>query len=174
MNRKTSLTILTRSALMLAVILASQGLHLPQMITGPLVNAVLIYSTLTLGLTSGVVLSILAVVGSFILGFMKVPLPPLIPLIMLANIVFVLCFKAFIKDGSLIRLITSMITGAFAKFLVFYLGINYIFSWLNIVVPAPVYAAFGAIQLLTAVIGGIVAILVDRAIGGRGRLKAGV
>lgn len=169
-NRSMSMKILTRSAILLAIVFAAQALHLPQMITGPLVNAVLIYATLTLGLGSGLSLSVLVVLGSFLLGFMKVPLPPLIPLIMLANVAFAACFRLLHGYGPFWRLAAAMAIGAGAKFAVFYLAIHYVFQWLGIAVPAPVYVVFGVTQLFTALIGGLAALLVDAILKGRGRL----
>ena len=172
MRRVSPIAILTRSALLLAVILAAQAFHLPQMITGPLVNAVLIFAVLTTGLSSGLLLSILAVVGSFLLGFMKLPLPPLIILIMAANVVLVVVFYAFKGHGghnSYGRFFAAMVTGAVAKYMLFYFGLNQLFVWMGMEVPAPILVTFGITQLFTALIGGTLAIFIDGIIGGERR-----
>lgn len=162
-TRHIPIQVITRSAILLAIVLAAQALHLPQAITGPIVNAVLIIAVLSMGITSGIVLAILVVLGSFFLGFMKVPLPQMIPLIMIANLTLVIIFN-LLKGNNYARNIIGLIAGALLKAFVFFLALHYVFSWLGITVPEPLFAAFGIIQLYTALAGGIIAILIYRLI----------
>ena len=123
----------------------------------------LIFSCLAVSFSSGVSLSILVVLGSFFLGFMKVPLPQLIPLIMVANLVLVIIFY-FIKGNNIFRNMVALIFGALCKFVVFYIGLHYIFAWLGLKVPEALYVTFGFMQIFTAIIGGIIAILIYKII----------
>jgi len=123
-------------------------------IVGPLVNACLIISAGLVGLFSGTVISVLAPYGAILTGA-TLPLP-LAPFVALGNFVLVLAFYIFRK-----KKVAGIIAGSIAKFAVIYGSLLYIIPFSNCCsnkAMALAGAAFGWPQLVTALIGGIIAI----------------
>ena len=154
-----SLRWITRTAILLAITLAFQMLGFPQMVTGPAVNAMLLLSSTYVGALGATVIGLLTPWIAFIRGILAPPLAPMIPFIMLGNAVLVLCYviirgkvnNNYIGSG------IGLVTGAIAKFLVLSLAVQLIVN-----LPPPVSKAMQIPQLYTAVIGGIIAIIVEK------------
>ena len=97
---------LTRTALLLAVVIAFQlfGKLIPynNFIVGPAVNAALLVATAAAGLWSGIAISVIAPLVSAFTN--KAPLAPLViaysPCIIIGNIIIVLAFWLFRKKRS--------------------------------------------------------------------------
>lgn len=160
MNDK--LKYLTRTAMLLALTMIFQfiGRFIPlgpnsNFIVGPLVNACLIISAGLVGLFSGTVISVLAPYGAILTGA-TLPLP-LAPFVALGNFVLVLAFYIFRK-----KKVAGIIAGSIAKFAVIYGSLLYIIPFFKLLpqnkAMALAGAAFGWPQLVTALIGGIIAI----------------
>lgn len=153
---------LTRTAMLLALTIVFQflGRHIPlgqnsNFIVGPLVNACLIISAGLVGIFGGAVISVLSPYGAILTGA-TLPLP-LAPFIAVGNFVLVLAFYIFRK-----RKVIGIISGSIAKFAVIYGSLLYIIPFFKLM-PANkamnlAGAAFGWPQLVTALIGGIIAI----------------
>ncbi|NLZ51683.1 MAG: ECF transporter S component [Thermoanaerobacteraceae bacterium] len=152
---------LTRTAILLAITLAFQMLGFPQMITGPAVNAMLLLSGTYVGGLGAVIIGMLTPFIAFIRGILAPPLAPMIPFIMLGNAIFVLTYvvsqrklgKGFTGAG------IGLILGAIIKFLVLSSAVRFIVN-----VPPPVAQAMQIPQLYTAILGGVVAIVVEKVI----------
>ncbi len=167
MKNKTQF--LTRTALLLAIAIAFQifGRYIPynQFIVGPIVNAVLIIATYTAGFWSGTSVAILAPLVSAFTN--KAAIAPLIiafsPFIILGNFIIVLAFYLLHKKNR----IAGVAAGAVCKFAFLYASIT-VFT--NLVEMKPQIAEklngmFSWLQLLTAVIGGILALIVIKLAG---------
>ncbi|HOQ00910.1 MAG TPA: ECF transporter S component [Acetivibrio clariflavus] len=159
---KDKLRYLTRTAMLLAltIVFQSLGRFIPlgpnsMYIVGPLVNACLLISTGLVGIYSGTVISILTPFGAILTGA-TMPLP-LAPFVALGNFALVLLFYVFRK-----KKVIGLITGAIAKFLVIYGSLLTIIPYFKIL-PSQQASnlaskAFGWPQLITALIGGIIAL----------------
>ncbi|MFO7942164.1 MAG: ECF transporter S component [Bacillota bacterium] len=155
-NASSTTRWITRTALLLALTLAFQMIGLPQPVTGPAVNAMLILSALVVGPVSGVIIGSLTPVIAFQRGILAAPLGPMIPFIALANAVLVLLFALVRKRQPVL----AVVVAAVAKFAVLATAVR-----VFVAVPPPIAVAMGTPQLLTALIGGGVALIAYRAIG---------
>jgi hypothetical protein len=152
---------LTRTAVLLAITLAFQMLGFPQMVTGPAVNAMLLIAGSYVGVLGAVIIGILTPLIAFMRGILAPPLAPMIPFIMIGNAVWVAAFLGFrhLSGGKYRGSVTGIAIGAIAKFLVLSSAVRLIVS-----VPPPVAQAMQIPQLITAVIGGIIALMVEQAL----------
>ena len=82
----------SRTAVIFALTLVIQMLGLPQLITGPLVNAFLLLATMFVGVSSGIIIGLFTPWVAFSRGILPAPLGPMIPFIMLGNATFVIVF----------------------------------------------------------------------------------
>ncbi len=150
---------LARTAILLALTLAFQMMGLPQPVTGPAVNAMLLLSGTYVGAFGGIVIGLLTPVIAFARGILPPPLAPMIPFIMLGNAALVILYlflrnmlgKKYIGCGA------AIICGAVVKFLILSGAVRFIVS-----VPPPVAKAMQIPQLFTAIVGGIVAVLIEK------------
>ena len=150
---------LTRTAILLAITLAFQMLGFPQMVTGPAVNAMHLLSGTYVGGLGAVIIGMLTPFIAFVRGILAPPLAPMIPFIMLGNAILVIVYVTFrskLGKGYATSGI-GLIVGAIAKFLVLSTAVRFIVS-----VPPPVAKAMQVPQLYTAVLGGVIAIIVEK------------
>jgi len=119
-----------------------------QFITGPIVNAILFLSTAILGIGAGVLIGFLPSMVSAFTGLLPLPLLPMIPYIIMGNAVLVLIFGALKKKSFGL----GVILAGFVKFLLLY-SISSLFLSL----PKPIIAMMAWPQLITALMGGIIA-----------------
>ena len=167
MNNKVRILWITRTAVFTALLIVLQataaqfGNHI---VTGSIVNMMLIISVMTCGLASGLSTAVISPVMAKFLGIG--PFWSLIPFIAAGNIVLVILWH-FIGNRNTgpkyTALVTALFTAAIAKFLVLYIGI------VKIAVPVILDLAerqatvisniFSIPQMLTALIGGISAIV---------------
>lgn len=166
MNKK--IRWITETAVMLALLIALQwvGSQIPlpmtkQLVTGSMVNMVLAVTVLVAGLYSGISVALISPVMAYLL---HIPTQTIaIPAIMVGNTVFVilLYFIAGKNSKIIFRQIMAWLVAAAAKFAVLYALVVWLICIL--VVPgtpqvAKLTAAFGWPQLVTALIGGGVAL----------------
>jgi membrane associated rhomboid family serine protease len=96
---------LTQSGLFLAVLLAVQMLGLPNPVTGVLINAILIFVSLHLGVRYALILSTLSPIGGVVSGHLPAPLYPLIPVIVCGNYLLVLGYRIFLGRSAALRMV---------------------------------------------------------------------
>lgn len=158
--------LITRTAAFIALLVVLQAATAPlgnTILTGTLVNALLIVSVRLCGIWSGGFVAILSPVMAKMVGIG--PLWSLIPFIALGNMTFVLAWhfpwKGLPGPGYL-KEILSLIAAASAKFAVLYLGIVRLAVPLVLKLPQPqaavVSGMFSLPQLVTALLGGAVAL----------------
>lgn len=170
MNKnKKSIQWITRTAIFIALLVVIQVATAPlgaQLVTGSLVNLILIASVMTCGLSSGLTVAVISPVFAKLVGI-GTPFWVIIPFIALGNGVLVVIWyfigrKAF-KD-KLPGYLIALVTGAVVKFAVLYLSIVQLVVPLVLNLPAAkataITASFSLPQLITALIGGVVAVLV--------------
>jgi hypothetical protein len=147
-----SVRFITRTAILLALTVIFQSFRAPQLITGTLVNAMLLISAGFVGMWSGVVISLLTPVIAFLFGIMKFPL--MIPFIMVGNAIYVIIFSLFRNKP------IGMVLGAFVKFLWLSASVYFMLPWFGVKVPALVVQMFSFPQLMTAILGGVLSLAV--------------
>lgn len=167
---------ITETAAMLALLIALQWAtsYIPkpvgQFVTGSLVNAVLGVTVLAAGISSGVTVAVLSPVFAFLLNI--APNAVTVPAIMVGNVLFVLVLK--LAGGgaeSLWRRALALLAAALIKFATLYALVVWVICGLAAdallaqgVLKKPMLsvlpASFSAPQLVTALIGGAVALLV--------------
>ena len=167
MSGKKSTTWITRTAIFIALLIVLQMATTPLgniIVTGSIVNLLLIVSVMTCGLSSGLAVAIVSPVMAKILGIG--PLWSLIPFIALGNVSLVIVWN-FIGNrnmrGKYTVYIVAMLCAAVAKFLVLYVGIVQIAIPIFLRLPeqqaAVISSMFSIPQLITALVGGAVAII---------------
>ncbi|MBD3374940.1 ECF transporter S component [candidate division KSB1 bacterium] len=158
----------TRLVLLTSLTIAIEMLGLPQPFTGPLVNMMLVLTTLVLGPLSGALLGIITPLVAVLRGQLPAILLPMVPFIILANAILVFIFglsRRFL-DGSRspLRSVSSwlgLVFGALCKFLFLYVSVLMIIPLLlGKTFPPPVIAAMALPQFVTAIIGGILALVI--------------
>lgn len=170
MNKKVRW--IAETAVMLALLVALQALTkgFGQLVTGSCVNAVLAVTALVAGLGSGIVVAVMSPVLAYLLGI--APQILTVPAIMVGNTVFVVLLRLIAagskKPG---RQIAAWLAAAAAKFAVLYLIVVKVICG----VMAPSLLAAGTLkepmlkalpatfswpQLVTALIGGGIALLI--------------
>ena len=171
MNKK--IRWITETAVLLALLVTLQALTKPmgQLVTGSCVNAVLAVAVLVAGLGSGVTIAVISPVLAYLLGI--APQILTVPAIMVGNTVYVLVLHFLVgKEGSnAVKRVMGWVVAAVAKFAALYvIVVNLICG-----VMAPSLLASGAMkepmlkalpatfswpQLVTALIGGAVALAI--------------
>ena len=164
---------ITETAVMLALLVCLQALTKPmgQLVTGSCVNVVLAVSALVGGLSCGLVVALCSPVLAFLLGI--APQILTVPAIMVGNTVFVVLLSLLAdKTGKkIVKQIIAWVAAAAAKFAALYA----IVVWLICGVLSESLIAAGTMkppmvqalpatfswpQLITALIGGAVALLI--------------
>jgi hypothetical protein len=154
---------IVRIGLFIGTGLLITNLGLPQPVTGPLVNALLILAVEWGGITEAVLLGMVTPVAAMVRHILPLPFVVMIPFISLGNGLFAVLYGIISKRNRWI----ALCLGAMAKFL-FIFGIA---TWLMsnppqleiagkplpLVIPASLYTMMGYPQLLTALAGGIIA-----------------
>ena len=171
MNKK--IRWITETALMLALLVSLQAITKPlgQIVTGSCVNAILAISALVGGLSSGLTVALISPVLAFLLGI--APMPLTVPAIMAGNCVYVwmLHLLADKTDKVPVKQVVAWVIAAAAKFSTLYILVAQLICGIladsliasGVMKPAMVNAlpvTFGLPQLITALIGGAVALLI--------------
>lgn len=165
MDRMTNTRFIARTGLLLAVVIVFQLLGrfmgpYNNFIVGPVVNAVLIVATAAAGLWSGTAIAVIAPLVSALTN--KAAIAPIIlafsPFIAAGNFIIVLSFSLLMKKNK----VAAVITGAVLKFGFLYAAIT-VFTGLMKLQPkiaATLTTLFSWPQLITALIGGTVALII--------------
>jgi riboflavin transporter len=125
-----------------------------QFATGPIVNAVLFISTVLLGLEKTLFICLIPSVIAMSVGLLPPVLAPMVPFIMISNVLMVFVFFYTKK----INYWVGMVSASFVKFLFLYITS---FAVVNLVVKKDLATAIVSMmswpQLLTALAGGVLA-----------------
>ncbi|MBR5774491.1 MAG: ECF transporter S component [Clostridia bacterium] len=160
---------ITRTAVLIAMLVLLQSVTKAggQFVTGSCVNAVLAVAVLFSGLWSGVTVAVISPFLAFLLGIGP-QLLPIVPAIAIGNVIYVLilhflCGKRNKKDVPIWRQGIGLVSAAACKFLALYLIVVQLLCRI-LTLPEKQAATFTAMfswpQLVTALIGGVVALLI--------------
>jgi len=162
----------TRLVILTSLTLAMEMIGLPQPVTGPIVNLMLILTTLILNPIAAVILGTITPTVAVIRGQLPAILMPMVPFIILGNALLVLTF-GFVRhllSGS--RPPASLplkspanwaglLAGSFAKFLWLYFSVKHILPLLiGKTLPPRLVSMMALPQLITALIGGALALAI--------------
>lgn len=158
MKKVITTKMITRSAIILAVSIAVQSVKLPQPLTGPLINALLLLAAGLAGPLGGVLVGVCTPLIAFLFGIM--PFPPAVPVIMAGNSVLAIVFGWLIK-----RPVWGVVAAAFAKYGIMSIMVFYLLPALfQINIPSKVAASLTTPQLFTALGGGLLAVIILKAV----------
>ena len=164
---------ITETAVLLALLITLQAVTKPlgQLVTGSCVNAILALSVLFAGLGSGLAIAVLSPILAFLLGI--APQVLTVPAIMVGNVVYVLVLHLLADPTGkqVVRNILGWFLAAVAKFGALYLLVVKLLcgplarglmeeGLLKAPMIEKLTATFTWPQLLTALIGGICALLI--------------
>lgn len=157
-SKNRGIQFITRTAVLLAIVLAVQALRLPTYFTGPVVNGILIITTIFSGVASGVIIGCITPLVALMTGIIPSAALPIVPVIVVSNITLVVFFYFLDKANRYL----AWLGAALAKFAVFYIFLNYLLELLGLQLPPPLIIAFQLPQLYTALAGGFLAIIIAR------------
>jgi hypothetical protein len=163
MNPKT--VKLTRLVLLIAITLIIGMIGLPQPLTGPLINLMLVLTTLITGVTGGIVLGCITPLIALTRGQLPPVLAPFIPFIMSGNALYILLFGACCNRRCGLPLRSwrawlGVVTGSAAKFIWLFVAARLLMPLLLAkTLPEAILAMMTLPQLITALIGGAAALL---------------
>ena len=158
------------TAMFLAICLVFQLLKgISVYITGPAVNCVLILASLVCGLSSGIIIAVIAPLAAFLIGATPIinVIPAMLPVIMAGN-VLIAVFAALFKNrtaGTHSLLPLGLVIGSAAKACWLWLTVWFVvLPIFGANAPDPMKAAarvtFSVTQLITALIGSAVALII--------------
>ncbi len=158
---------ITQTAIAVALLIVMQAVTAPlgnTLLTGSIVNLILIVSVMIFGLASGLTVAAISPIFAKLFGIG--PLWELIPFIMLGNMVLVLLWwlignRTFAKPP--VPYIVTAVVAAAGKFLTLYAGVVLVaIPLLNLPdkQAGVISAMFSFPQLFTALIGGALAVLI--------------
>lgn len=153
---------LTRAAILLALALVFQFVKMGQLVTGSGINAVLIIAAQICGLPWAAAIGAITPFMSVVLGVNPPALIPVIPFIMAGNILYVAAYSILRTKGKIIGIGFA----ALLKFGLLYSAVNYF-----VAVKPPIKAALSFPQLLTALIGGAIALIIIRVLERTGKVE---
>ncbi len=152
-----------RTALALASALAITNMGLPQYVTGPLVNALLLLTLEWCGVSQALVVGMVTPMGAAVRGILPLPLWVMIPFIAVGNAVFVGIFHVLRGRNRAVALVVA----AVAKFAWLYGVVTVLAAWplqvsvgghvATVAIPQAIANMMRWPQLGTALVGGILA-----------------
>ena len=154
LNKKIALSLVQFIVLLLVVCFAP--LIGNQIITGTIVNAALLMSVILLGMRGAVLLSLLPSLVSLSFGLLPMVMAPMVPFIIMGNIILVYVFNLLREKNFFL----GLIPGALLKFSFLFLISNFVISFfVKQAVADKVAVMMSYPQLITALMGGIVVYL---------------
>jgi hypothetical protein len=163
----SSIKKLVRSSLLLSIAIIFQliGKNIPvlsQSVTGSVVNAVLLLTTFINGTPWGIAVASLTPILALLIGQLPAALAAFVPFIIIGNIIFVVIFGLGKKDN--VGKYLALLIAAFCKYLFLSLSASKLVVLFKIDLPDSLIkklaVMMGIPQLVTALIGGVLALIV--------------
>ncbi len=141
---------LTRTAMFLALTVSVQLFKFPPVITGLLVNLMLIISTALAGTAGGVFIGSMTPWVALIFGILPAPLFPAVPFIMAGNAAYCFLFGRLYRPNTTVWLSwAGVVGGSLVKFAIIGGGVKLVLD-----LPAPIVEVLFLPQLFNAFLGG--------------------
>jgi hypothetical protein len=164
--KNTRVRWITQTGVFLALLIVLQTITAQfgnQFITGSVVNLILILSTMMCGFASGAAVACVAPIIIRLIG-VGPPFWPLVPFIIIGCLVLVAAWHLIGQRGDNVKIFypIALVVAAFCKFAVLYLGVVKFAApiLLNLPPDSPIMLAYSFPQIITACIGGVIAILI--------------
>lgn len=154
--KKEMVYTLAQFGILLSVVVLTPALISHQAITGSVVNAVLFISVIILGIQGAVLIALIPSLIALSVGLLPAIMAPMVPFIMMGNVILILCFSYFNKRGYWLGVISASALKFLFLFIASYIIAN-LFIGQDIAIKAS--TMFGLPQFLTALGGGIIAYL---------------
>ena len=169
---------ISRLIFLIALTLTFEMLGLPQPITGPIVNMMLLLATLIISPLAGCILGLITPLVAGLRGQLPPLLLPMIPFIISANVALVLVFfgtrrflAQWLAEKNVLLSIpawSALVLAALIKFVILYHAARFILPmYLGKELPEAIVAAMSLPQFLTAILGGALAFLIFRMLQSR-------
>ena len=165
-QRRIRTLYLTRLVFLIAITLTITLIGLPQPITGPLVNMMLLLTTLILGPWAGVTVGTITPLAAAFRGQLPPFLLPMLPFIIIGNALLVWGFKFLAGRAKTPHVLRSVwhwlgvVVGSTLKFLWLYSAARLLVPlFFGKALPEAFIAIMATPQLVTALIGGVLAFL---------------
>lgn len=97
------------NGIMLALIIALQAVNLPNIITGILINSILIFITIFIGVKNSIILCLLSPFGALITGHLPPFMHPVLPAIALGNLVMIFVYNRIMNKPIILRILIPSI-----------------------------------------------------------------
>lgn len=146
---------LTKAALLLAIALVFQFVKMGQLITGSGINAVLIIAAHICGLPWAMAIGFTTPLMAVVLGVQPPAMIIVVPFIIAGNIIYAITYSLLKGKSKIIGIIAA----AFVKFGLLYSAVNFILT-----VKPPIKVALSFPQLITALIGGSIGLVIIQVI----------
>lgn len=170
---------LIRIVVLLTLTLMIQIIGLPQLITGPLINMMLLITALILDPVSGIILGVITPMLALLRGQLPPVLAPMVPFIMVGNAILVGVFSV-IRGSRHKNILTSvqiwiaLILASLCKTLWLFLTARFLLPLLlGRQLPELMILAMSFPQFVTAVAGGILALIIYELLHRRSGLPGG-
>ncbi len=165
-KRRKRTLYLTRLVFLIAITLTITLIGLPQPVTGPLINTMLLLTTLILGPWAGAAVGTITPVAAAFRGQLPPFLLPMVPFIILGNALLVWGFKFIAGRNRTPHVLRSvrhwvgLVVGSTLKFLWLYSAARLLVPlFFGKDLPEAFIAMMAMPQLVTALIGGVLAFL---------------
>lgn len=171
-NMKNNTQNVVRSGMFLALAIAFQIIGrfapgLSQYVVGPGINAVLLMAAFACGTGWGIAIGVLTPITAWLVGQLAQALAPFIPFIIIGNVIFILFF-GILKNYKKWGIYVGWIVGAIGKFLFLYIAATRLINVFSIQLPSKIVkvlaVSMGTPQLITALVGGFIAIIIIKTI----------
>lgn len=159
---------ITQTAILVALLVVMQAVTSVlnnTLITGSIVNLILIVSVMLCGLKTAASVAVLSPVFAKLFGIG--PLWGIVPFVMLGNLAIITVWYLLTKKELINQVVTysvACVLGAVVKFIVIYLGVVKLAVPIILALPEPqatvISSAFSVPQLFTALIGGAISVLI--------------
>ena len=103
-QNKTLIRNLTLNGIMLALIVAMQAVNLPNIVTGIIVNAILVFVSLYSGIKSAIILCLLSPFCGLLTGHVPIVMYPVLPMIAMGNTLLVAVLVKIDKKPMLLKI----------------------------------------------------------------------
>lgn len=174
----TSSKNISRLIFIIALTLIFQMIGLPQPLTGPIINMMLILTTLVISPLAGCLLGLITPLVAALRGQLPPLLIPMVPFIVLSNASLIVAFytlrrllSKWLNDKNVLLSIPAwigLIFGASVKFMMLYYVVRFFLPfYLGKDIPSAVIAAMSLPQFITALVGGVFAFLIVRMLQSR-------
>lgn len=165
MKNNTKSIVTAAMLLAIAIVMQIIGRNIPQInqfLVGPVVNAILLLTTIYCGTKWGTITGILTPIMAYLVGQLLPSMAPFIPFIIIGNIIYVVIFGLLRKrkNGEYI----GIFLGALTKYLFLFLSATKLIHWINLGIPPKVAGKLaimmGVPQFITGIVGGAIALAI--------------